>query len=482
MSLGGTAVSAQDFDTYKRQRQEAFQNYKQKTQQEWEAYRQKINEEYAAFLERPWSPKNSEEPVTEPVREPDVPPVVLPELDVVIPEDNPIPVVDVTIPVLDETPTPIAPIAYKPKPQEKTVSFVFYGTKGRVRFDPGKKVRLSGADERAVSRFWKGLSGEAYDNVVADCQNIRYDRDLCDWAYYKMLEQVAKALYPESNERTVFWAWLLTQSGFSIRLGREGGNIHLLLGTTEALFGMPYWEMKDGRYFLLDGSRVSSMDVMDIQFPGTSALRMRMNSDNRFDKNSAASRQLGSRKYPDAKVTVSCDKNTLAFLNDVPASAIGWSDVTDFMKYADMPFSDPVGHAIGAALADQIVGKSEAEAANILLNFVQTAFEYKTDGEAWGRERAFFPEETLYYPYSDCEDRAILFSVLVRYLMGLETAFVLYPGHLAAAVHFSEEIPGDYFVIDGKRYLVCDPTFINASIGRTMTGMNNKAARVFLWD
>ena len=122
---------------------------------------------------------------------------------------------------------------------------------------------------------------------------------------------------------------------------------------------------------------------------------------------------------------------------------------------------------------------NELDAANLLLNYVQIAFEYKTDDEVWGRERAFFPEETLYYPYCDCEDRAILFSRLVSDLLGLEAILVHYPGHLATAVHFNTDVKGDYFEVDGKRYIVCDPTFFNAPVGKTMTTMDNRKATVY---
>lgn len=224
------------------------------------------------------------------------------------------------------------------------------------------------------------------------------------------------------------------------------------------------------------------MYLMDAKFPKTYPLRMRMSAGNYLDKNSASGRELKSNKYPATKATVVCDNNILAFLNDMPVSAIEGSNDTDFLKYADMVLSDGAAHELLTVLSDQVAGKTEAEAANIILNFVQTAFEYKTDGEVWGRERPFFPEETLYYPYSDCEDRAILFCNLVREVLRLDVAFVSYPGHLAAAVHFNEDIPGDYFIVNGKRYLVCDPTYINAPIGWTMPGMNNQTAKVFLME
>ena len=71
---------------------------------------------------------------------------------------------------------------------------------------------------------------------------------------------------------------------------------------------------------------------------------------------------------------------------------------------------------------------------------------------------------------------------MIRDIMVLDVAFVSYPGHLAAAVSFTQDVSGDYFLVNGKKYVVCDPTFINAPVGRTMPGMDNKTARVYLMD
>ena len=95
---------------------------------------------------------------------------------------------------------------------------------------------------------------------------------------------------------------------------------------------------------------------------------------------------------------------------------------------------------------------------------------------------AFFAEESLYYPYCDCEDRSILFSRLVRDLLGLKVILVYYPGHLATAVHFTEEIKGDYIILDDRKYVVCDPTYLGAFVGETMSGMDNSTAKVILLE
>ena len=85
-------------------------------------------------------------------------------------------------------------------------------------------------------------------------------------------------------------------------------------------------------------------------------------------------------------------------------------------------------------LTQQIKGKSQKDAANILIDFVQTAFEYQTDDVQFGYERPLFADETFFYPYSDCEDRSILFAHLVKDLLGLDVVLLYYPGHLATAV------------------------------------------------
>ena len=116
------------------------------------------------------------------------------------------------------------------------------------------------------------------------------------------------------------------------------------------------------------------------------------------------------------------------------------------------------------------------------MNWVQTAFVYEYDDKVWGHDRAFFPEESLFYPYCDCEDRSILFTRLVRDLLGLKCILIYYPGHLASAVKFTESVQGDYIQLNGNRFVVCDATYIGAPIGHTMPGVDNKTATVILLE
>lgn len=116
----------------------------------------------------------------------------------------------------------------------------------------------------------------------------------------------------------------------------------------------------------------------------------------------------------------------------------------------------------------------------MLLIWAQTGFVYEYDDKVWGDNWAFFADESLNYPYCDCEDRFILFTRLVRDLLGLKCILIFYSGHLACAVQFFSEMEGDNIVLGGSKYVVTDPTYIGAPVGYTMPGMDNKTATVIL--
>jgi hypothetical protein len=177
-----------------------------------------------------------------------------------------------------------------------------------------------------------------------------------------------------------------------------------------------------------------------------------------------------SKAYPEMEVGLEVSTNLMNYYNDYASC--------ELLVYAQAPPSGLLGRDLLQQLEKPLAGKNRLEAANMLLNFVQTAFEYKTDGEQFGRERPLFIDEIFYYPYCDCEDRSFLFAYLVRNLLKLDVVLLDYPNHIATAVCFDVPVDGDYLTIDGKKYIVCDPTFINASVGRCMPDYKNVAAKV----
>jgi len=71
-----------------------------------------------------------------------------------------------------------------------------------------------------------------------------------------------------------------------------------------------------------------------------------------------------------------------------------------------------------------------------------------------------------------------LFAYFVESLVGLDVVGVEYPGHIATAVHFNEDVPGDFISWKGLKYIIADPTFINAPVGLTMPKYANTKADI----
>jgi hypothetical protein len=69
---------------------------------------------------------------------------------------------------------------------------------------------------------------------------------------------------------------------------------------------------------------------------------------------------------------------------------------------------------------------------------------------------------------------------LVRDLLGLDVVLVYYPGHLAMAVNFTEPVKGDYVPLDGRKFTICDPTYIGGRVGETMPDMVDKPITAIL--
>ncbi len=482
--LGGLSASAQTFDEYRQSMLDGFDVYKTSESMKYSKYRDMLNAMYSEYMRQAWVEYDGEPPVHEPAEVPDVPPVVYPDLGVPDIPDSEVPYVDI-IPLEfeDLPPVPLMPLPDVPQgePGEAgpTVDIMFYGTACSFSFDLNDRAWLKDVSEESAAEMWLLMSGDEYDYLLFDCLRVRSEMNLCDWAFYMLVDTLAEAVYGIGNEAVMLTAFIMSQSGYKLKIARsDAGSFHLLVCMTDGIYACPYFRINGYDYYLTDGSDMTSLYVFDKDFPNENALRLSISQSQKFAEDISESKTLMSRRYPDALVHVGINRNLLDFYEDYPHPYRNAGDMTSWTFYATAPLGAGVESGLLHPLSDLISGKTQEESANILLNFVQTAFEYMTDDEQWGYERPFFPEETMYYPYSDCEDRAILYSRLVRELMGLDVAFLQYPGHLATAVRFDEDIRGDHVIIGGARYLVCDPTYINAPIGMQMPGLDYANVKV----
>jgi hypothetical protein len=392
------------------------------------------------------------------------------------PTDNPVPQGDIVpLPAPIEQPQPLEPIPIDSIPgQQQYFSFSFYNVPCKVSWNNKLKFQLPDLKDSTLETTWGLLSGSEYNGFLVDCIQLRAKLSLCDWAFIEFLQQLTTGIYqsPDADEAVFLQMFVLCQTGYKVRIARcENTNLTLLVSTDYEIYERSFIKIETDIFYVLN-SDAEKFEVVPTGFPNEQSLSLRVDLPPVLDQTEINQRLLKAKDYPGAYVKTGVNKGLVDFYNSYPHC--------DWKIYAGVQLSETVRKNVYPTLEYAIKNKSETEAANILINFVQTAFEYQTDEEQFGNERPLFPDETFYYPYSDCEDRAILFSRLVRDLLHLDVVLLHYPGHLAAAVQFNQDVEGDYFMLDNEKYLVCDPTYIGAPIGCAMPQFKSTAAQVVL--
>lgn len=477
MLIIGCSATAQtdlekEFRDFEERAGKDFSSFEHNQQQQFDEFRRKVNAEFAEQMGRKWETEQSKEAVPAP-KLPEPPKPVYKEKGDKKPLKQELDASPVNREPMEEyvAPKPAVPIVKNETDPQPTISFNYYGKDCNIVWRDDMAFRLSAAGEHEVSKAWKQLSTEKYDNLIADCLQLKEAMNLCDWAYLELLDKFSERVFGSSeNERVVLKMYLLTQSGYKMRIAKNGSTLALLMPAREEVYDYSYLEFDQEKFYVLNKNLKGSFEVFKLSYPQEQTPSLRMTALPKLPESKASQRTFTSKNYPDIKVSIEPNTNLMNFYTAYPHS--NWS------CYPQASLSYEVKNALYPSLKAAMAGKSQIEAANVLINFVQTAFEYKTDEEQFGCERTFFGDELFFYPYSDCEDRSVLFSILVRELLGLDVVFLHYPGHLATAVRFTEKADGFYITLDNKEYTVCDPTYIGANIGEAMPQFEKVPAEI----
>ncbi len=481
--------------------QQEMNAFRKAAKEDLESFRQKINKEYAEALKDPWNNIKVSPPIVKP-KEEQIPPVIIDDenTDPLPIKPNPVPydeIFDAPRPTpqpqpiepiheIVNDPIPINPLDDTPEPSLlKKLEFSFFGTPVSVRIPTEPLFRLKHLEENEVSNVWDKLSSDNYTNLLYDCLQLRDNLKLDDWPYLLLLQQVGEEVCGKgTNESVILTAYLYCQSGYKMRLAFSKNQLRMLFASDHTIFDNGYC-MLDGTKFYLLGGGDGDLSISEKVFPNEQNLSLLMNHQPLLALQSSPASKHISTRNTDMDISINANTNLLKLYDTYPASIVNDNFMTKWSMYANMPMPEHIKKQLYPKIKEKIQGLDKLQALNKILNWVQTGFEYEYDDIVWGGDRAFFPEESLHYPYCDCEDRSILLSRIVRDVLNLQCVLVYYPSHLAAAVAIDEGNPtGDYFDYKGKRFFIADGTIMGygASVGQTMKNMDNSKATLILLD
>lgn len=471
-----------DFDDFMSEFDDEFEQFKFDVEREFEDFRDSVNYVFAEFMKKGWKefdpkpavPKPADEKVKPQVTNPDKQkaPVSTDRFWFRLKREK-----VVQAPKPKPQPVPIAPIKEEVNvDDDATVSCKLWGTDFTVHFNPKDAFTFKNLSPQTLSDAWVMLSSKKYNRLLRDCMDIRFEKQLGDWAYLLFLQEMSNACVGGGNEAVFLTAYLYCQSGYRMRLSKEDDKLAILFASEHQIYDHDYFSL-DGQRFYLFNTKAKRISICNVPYPDEQSLSLVLNAQQKLDYERGGARTFTSVGYdgryrdPKFTLTVNVNKHLIDFYDKYPSSVINNDYMTRWAMYANTPLEEEVKEQIYPALREYISGASKLEAVNRLLHFVQ-GFTYEYDDKVWGKDRAFFAEETLFYPSCDCEDRAILLSRFVRDLVGLPVALVHYPGHLAMAVKFSDsdKATGVYYQLDNDKFYVCDPTIMGwgADVGEPM--------------
>lgn len=456
-----------------------YEAFKKKRTEEYKDFREKANAEYAEFLKKRWADYDVDEAEPAPI------PDVLPKPEVAQ-ESQPSKEAPQRLPEPENTVEIVKEIVEQERPaipakSAKVISVDFFGEALQIPCNKEELPFMGTANEQGFSTMWSTYSNTT-QSTVKYLEEYSTSHHLNGWGCYQLVKRFSEEVYANNrpNERIALQAYLLSQLKYRAQVAISREDLVLLLPFKETIYGVTYLTV-DGQKFYIFSYRDSlcpcfrtydkSFEYANNLFSASIDGKMKIGQSQtmEFERLGAI---LGH------KLEAPIYMGNIGLLYSYP--------LLDNSVYYKQGFSEEFARAILTPLRKKIEGKSDTEAVSYLLNFVQNGFGYVDDVQVFGRQKQLFVEESFVYGQNNCKDRVGVFSWLVRELVGLDVIGVRFEGneasngigHITCAIAFNESVAGDYYIYKNRRYVVCDPTYINAGIGQAMPCYRNSTPEI----
>lgn len=451
--------------TMSAQTEDSFRDFYRQRNEEFKDWRAKANAEFTEYLAAAWEEfllmRGKEDPIGQ-----------LPDKPTYYnPEDAEGGVHGLPIGEFMSVPAPkMLPAISATYSTPNQVDVDFFGVHTMIPFSENMKLPRLKAEEKAVSQGWEFLSKSDYMQTVDALKSAKSIYSLSDWALYTAIKKLTDAIYIEEyvNEKILTQMFLLCQLEYKVRVGSCDNELIILLPFQSTIYQVPYVAGEDDDFYVFSYSRLNDNSPIYTFTEDFSAAEKKIDLvvDNQLKVAFDLYQDKDLSKWTSIigeDIVVPINLPSVKFYLDYPQS--------DLMTYHKSGVDTELKKAVFKPVRYKILKDemNEQQAVTFVLNLIQKGFAYKTDYEMFGRGKPLFIEESFYYGSNNCKDRVLIFSWIVKDLLGLDVVLFRYQGHVACGVHLPDDVKGDSFTYEGRRYVMCDPTYIGAPIGATMT-------------
>lgn len=442
--------------------QESFKNFKKIQTESFQAYKDERDTAFNKYLKQEWEAYNSLEPV--PLYEKPKPL----NIDAAKPQEvEPVgPKIAIKIKEKSEKKDEPADLSREQSLQiviEPDISFDFYGSQLGFNIPSGiKNANFYPATQIGIANFFNSMALSEYETLVLEIDKTSKAMNLNDWGIYLLVTKISdRTTTNQDNSRLLSW-FLFNKLGYAVKVALTNKRIVLMHYSQKVIYSTPNYSFDDKKYYVV--SDYAKGDVRRVysykqEYPGaTKPLDLSLETLPDFKEN-LESKTLSFSQFGNSyHIPITYNKNLIDFMASYPQA--------DYETFFNAPMDDKTYKDLALSLKKYIDGKKASEAMNFVLHFVQKSFKYEQDNKQFGREKVMFAQETLFFDKSDCEDRAVLFSYLIKELFDISVVGVKYKDHMATALYVP--LDGDIVTAGSRKFVIADPTYVDAVIGVSM--------------
>lgn len=461
--LANTTVISQTFQDFKNQIREEYNTFENETQEKFNNFVAQIDKEFADYLSENFTTYTIGNDKFEPLA----------------PKPNKIPIVEdvevtgdeIEYKVVETVITyqgPVSPGIKKSESNDFEVERINIDFLGwPLYFDLDKSffsIEIGSLNAENISSYWTNMSEINYNHFLYQISEVANILNINQWGYYQLLKECSKQVYPSNKNLQVMFQWaMLSRSRYKVKVGFNNEKAFILVPTIYSMYNIDFVVVAGANYYIIDG-KGEKIETYEKDFPEADIL-MDVSIKKPMYTNEIKKSRDFNFTYKEKKYTVNLayDEEMINFYKTIPLS--------DIVVYFNSVVSNRTKTSVIESFEPILQGKDDVESVNILLSFMQQAFGYITDKYAYGVEKYFFADELLHYPFSDCEDRSVLFAYLVKTLLNKEVLALGFPGHMATAINLNDDIEGTYLSYNNKTFIVADPTFYGAPVGILVTAV-----------
>ncbi|MCW3083932.1 MAG: hypothetical protein JWP12_1298 [Bacteroidetes bacterium] len=349
----------------------------------------------------------------------------------------------------------------------KVNSYNFYGEKIEISFNDSLVNYNSDYLKEVNSATINDLSNYIYrydcESIIKQLKALSQKLNLDDIGYSFLLQDFTSSLSIDENYKNIINYCLLKKSGYNVQL------LYLIHET--AVYDKVNYQFLHSLGFFYNGDyyceisfdknkEVKDMSrFRDLNLNGSNSFKLEPNKKPNFKSKIINKTISFIYKEKTMNVTIKINEQLKLYSDRIPAMSVGKSYLSAF-----------ISNEFKTSIINQfkvLFQKNDTTTnLNILLTFCQS-LPYKDDREIWGQDRIFNPEQTISSDFSDCEDRVLLFSYLIKEIYGLKSVALNYADkdHLNIAINYNSK-KFDHISYKMNSYTFCEPTSKGYIIGQ----------------